>query len=100
MPPTYDDLRAEGETLRQRVGELSPAPIATALLVDAIRRWQLTCERTIALRSPHVVTAFRAQSGPFQRLMGDGWMPKPGWRQELDDAIDRWMNALDGVISP
>lgn len=67
VPPTYDDLRAEGETLRKRVAELIPALIATALLIDTIRGWQLSCERTVAGGSPQFLTAFRVQTGPFQR---------------------------------
>jgi hypothetical protein len=95
--PTYLELGAEGERLRSRVRDLSPNPISTANLVDAIRRWQAVCDRAVAVRNPRILDSFRQETGPLQRLMGDGWMPKPGWRQELDAAIARWLAALEAV---
>jgi hypothetical protein len=37
---------------------------------------------------------------PFQRLLGDAWIPTPGWQPQLGESLMDWLRALERVNRP
>jgi hypothetical protein len=51
----------------------------------------------VSVRNPKHSAEFRVRSGPFQRLLGDGWLPMPGWQRRLNESLVEWLHALERV---
>ena len=66
-------------------------------LVGDIRTWETRVASTISVRNPEHSAELWVRSGPFQRLLGDGWLPVPGWQGQLDDSLVEWLHALERV---
>jgi hypothetical protein len=97
---TYQDLRAEGETLRQRLERATPNGPPVEGLIREVRVWQLRCAVAVAVRSPRIVSQFRSRAGALQELVGHGWSPSPGWEATLAHLISTWLGAIDWAEGP
>jgi hypothetical protein len=95
--PSYHDLQADGATLRIRLADLDVSLDSIVELLHAVRGWQSRCRDGVAVRSPRHSAEFRVETGPLQRLVGDDWMPTPGWQDRLDDSLLAWLRALERI---
>jgi hypothetical protein len=94
---TYGDLIDDGAAIRRRLSGVDVSVEAVECLVRDLREWQTRCAIAVAVRDPMLVAEYCAGTGPPQRLMGEGWLPTPGWRRELDERLVRCLRALDFV---
>ena len=94
--PGYDELLFTGQALRGRLADAGPSAEAVASVVDEIRAWQRRCAWVVVARNPRAVADFRVDTRSFQPPMG-AWTATPGWEDRLDQALLRWLSALDRV---
>jgi hypothetical protein len=91
------NLPADGEVLRRRLVSLTVSVHEVGSLVGDIRRWETRVATVVSVRNPKHSAEFRVRSGPFQRLLGDGWLPMPGWQRRLNESLVEWLHALERV---
>jgi hypothetical protein len=94
--PSFDELLATGETLRERLADAGSSAEAIAALVNEIRVWQRRCAWVVVARAPRAIADFRADIGSFQRPIGAS-RPALDWQSRLDDALATWLTALQRV---
>jgi hypothetical protein len=98
-PGSYDDLQAEGATLRGQLAVLDPSLESIDAYLRSVRSWQVRCQEAVTLRTPGQSAGFRTATGPPQELLGYAWFPTPGWTTRVDQSLVLWMDELKRVQS-